>query len=110
MATTFRVCTGIASFRIEVDTGRAAIAELKRRIQERASKHRDPDIGMSLVQAHHAGTLNYLVFDDSMRTMICGELSGVYQEPVTRALADKFPRFLSDAIYYRHFGRFLPKQ
>lgn len=87
----FLVATGIVIFPIEAESPRHAIVELKARINRRRHEHHNPDIGMSLVNAYDAGTLNFLVMDERRRP-ICGEFNGVFQYPASQELVASFSR------------------
>jgi len=85
------VATGIVKFSIEAESPRDAIAELKARIDRRRHEHHNPDIGMSLVEALDAGTLDFMVLDENQRP-ICGEFDGRFYSRVDDELVRHFYR------------------
>jgi len=96
-------------FQIDTISGNPweAISAVKLAIEKRGSAAKwslpDPEIGHSLVNAHRAGTLNYLVFEPGARgesNLVAGELRGVYQSPVSIELADAMRHFIPDALYF----------
>lgn len=83
----FQVATGIVMFRaVEAYSPYDALQTVKGMIDSRRYAY-NPNIGMSLVEALDAGTLNFLVFDEGRRELLAGELRGNYLEPVTLELA-----------------------
>lgn len=96
MENEFLVGTGLRLFRITAENPRAAIAQLKANIDARRNVRRHADIGMSLVQALDAGTLNFVVFDSTRTTILAGELNGQHQEPTDL----EFRRRLRAALEY----------
>lgn len=96
----FLVGTGMVLFHIDADSPRHAIELLKREIRAREHVRRHPTIGMSLVDALKAGTLNFIVFDAERTKVLAGELNGEFVQP-TRRLADAFRRFIPADVYYR---------
>lgn len=104
----FCVCTGIVSFRIKVEDHQNewdAIAELKRRIDQRRHEKHNPEIGMSLVEAldgvdargNRREKLNFLVLSGDGQKVLCGEFFGVERQQVTRELAAAFVDKLTEA-------------
>ena len=97
----YLVATGIRVFPIDADTPRQAIAVLKTHIMMRQYEEENPTIGMSLLEAHDKGTLNYIVMDSARTQLLCGEFKGYFQQPVTRQLADVMRVCLPDNLYFR---------
>lgn len=97
----YLVATGIVVLKSHGATAREAIENLKQRIRERG-RHPgfDPEIGMSLVTALQEGRLNFLVMDEARTELLGGEFEGVYEEKVSRRLANSLRRQLTDRLYY----------
>lgn len=77
--TKYVILTGIRRFEQEAEYAREAIALLKLRIRARSRQHKNPEIGMSLVQALAEGRLNFLVLDESGNSPLAGEYQGIHQ-------------------------------
>ena len=92
----FIVITGFRSFPLYALDPVHAIETLKAKIDARRMKRKDPEIGMSLVNALDEGRLNFIVMDFERTTLLCGELNaigdrthlGQFQQTVTRELAE----------------------
>jgi hypothetical protein len=97
----FLVATGIVVIPVMADSPVDAIDVLKQRIDDRRHQHTDPEIGMSLVNAYDRGELNFLVMDEDRTALLCGELDGEFQLPVTRDLADALRCSITDDLYYQ---------
>lgn len=83
MTQKFQVATGIVMFRgVEAHSPYDALRTVKAMIDSRRYVY-NPNIGMSLVEALDAGSLNFLVFDEHRRDLLAGEHRGNYREPVT---------------------------
>lgn len=98
------VVTGICLFPVHAATPQQALEALKQRIHERGQlpKHlSDPEIGMSLVEALHAGRLNFIVMDEERTQLLGGEYKGIYEDQVSRRLADSLREMLSDNLYFQ---------
>jgi hypothetical protein len=98
---TFLVGTGVVLFPIEAVSPRRAVEMLKNEIRAREHVRRHATIGMSLVNALKAGTLNFIVFDSGRTEILAGELRGEFLEPATRQLADAFPTMVPADLYYK---------
>ena len=96
----YLVATGIRVFPIDANNPRQAIAVLKTHISLRRYEEENPTIGMSLVEAHDRGALNYIVMDEARTKLLCGEFKGCFQQPVTRQLANALRVSLSDNLYF----------
>jgi hypothetical protein len=96
----YLVTTGIVIFTIEARSPRHAIDVLKQMIDHRRHEHYNPEIGMSLVEALDRGDLNFVVMDHPRTQLLCGELAGEFQDPVSRELADIQRRHIPDSLYY----------
>jgi hypothetical protein len=96
----FLVGTGVVLFHIDADSPRHAIELLKNEIRAREHARKHPTIGMSLVNALKAGTLNFIVFDAGRTKVLAGELNGEFVQ-ATRRLADQFRRIVPADLYYR---------
>jgi nitrogen fixation protein FixH len=91
----FLVGTGIAPlFHIYANSPEEAIEALKQQIRDRRNMRRHATIGMSLVNALDAGTLNFIVFDEERTQVLAGELHGQFQEPATYELAQSMRYFV----------------
>ncbi len=100
----YLVATGIRLFRVSAATPFQAVEALKERIDQRGhlpSHLSDPEIGMSLVEALHAGRLNFIVMDEERTLLLGGEYRGSYEDQVSRRLADSLRGLLSDNLYYQ---------
>lgn len=100
----YLVITGICTFRIDAATPFQAVEALKERIHERGRlpEHlTDPEIGMSLVEALAAGRLNFIVMNEERSQLLGGEYAGVYEDTVSRRLADSLRQMLSEHLYYQ---------
>lgn len=92
----FQVATGIVMFRgVEAYSPYDALQVVKGMIDSRRYAY-NPNIGMSLVDALDAGTLNFLVFDECRRELLAGEHRGTYREPVTVELGQAMRYHLTD--------------
>jgi hypothetical protein len=100
MKNSYLVATGIVLLSVSADSPADAIDVLKQRIDARRHAKRDAEISMSLVHALDRGELNFLVMDAARSQLLCGELNGQFQQPVTRDLADALRRSISDDLYY----------
>lgn len=100
----FLVVTGIVAFKVNANTPQEAIQGLKERIQRRgelAAHLTDPEIGMSLVEALSSGRLNFIAMNEERTQLLGGEFQGVYEETVSRRLADSLRDMLSENLYYQ---------
>lgn len=96
MSLKFQVVAGIVNFRgVEASSPREAIAQVKSRIEKRRHAGHDPEVGMSMVNALDAGTLNFLVFDEYRQNLLAGEEAGIYQEPVSMQLGRVMERHMT---------------
>lgn len=100
----YLVIAGERAFKIEAaDSAWGAIRIVKDRIGRRGL-HSD-EIGMSLVQSLENKSLPFLVFLlDGGGNSVCvvgGELDGRYEEPVSRALVEKFSHKIPEALMPR---------
>jgi hypothetical protein len=100
----FLIGTGIVLFPITAASPRLAIEELKCQIRARERVREHQTIGMSLVNALKAGTLNFIVFDAGRTEILAGELNGEFVEPATRALAEAFPTMVPPELFYKTPG------
>jgi hypothetical protein len=92
------VLTGIRRFDISAENAAEAITLLKQRIERRAQQRKNPDIGMSLVNALAEGRLNFLVLDASYTTILAGEYQGQHQVQPEPRLIIEFERMLDPMI------------
>lgn len=100
----YLVATGICLFPVYAATPFQAVEALKERIHQRGQlpEHlTDPEIGMSLVEALHAGRLNFIVMDEERTQLLGGEYQGNYEDQVSRRLAESLRVMLSDNLYYQ---------
>lgn len=100
----YLVVTGICLFPVAAATPSQAIESLKQRIHERGQlppHQTDPEIGMSLVEALHAGRLNFIVLDEERQHLLGGEYKGIFENQVSRRLADSLRDMLSEHLYYQ---------
>ncbi len=101
---TYLVATGICLFRIAALTPFQAVETLKERIHNRGQlpPHLScPEIGMSLVEALHEGRLNFIVMDEERSQLLGGEYRGIYEDQVSRRLADSLREMLSENLYFQ---------
>jgi hypothetical protein len=103
--TQYLVATGAILFSQDAKDPKEAIERVKERIQQRgvesAAKQKhvtEPFISMSLVDALEKGSLNFIVMDETRSLLLAGLLNGVYEEPVSRELANSMRRMLSDRL------------
>lgn len=103
--TQYLVATGAILFSQDAKDPKEAIERVKERIQQRgvenAAKQKhvtEPFISVSLVDALEKGTLNFIVMDETRSLLLAGLLNGVYEEPVSRELANSMRRMLSDRL------------
>ena len=98
----FLVATGIVLFWSSGETPRQAIENLKERIRRRGETphFHHPEIGMSLVEALFAGRLNFIVMDAERTALLGGEYQGVYEDVVSRKLANCLRRQLPNRLYF----------
>ncbi len=93
----FVVFTGIRRFDIEAPSAQEAICQLKRKIRERAGMRKNPEIGMSLVNALAEGRLNFLALN--LKGEACfGEYQGKQQEQPEPALILHFQGMLGNSM------------
>jgi hypothetical protein len=100
----YLVITGICTFRIDAATPYQAVEALKERIHQRGQlpDHlTDPEIGMSLFEALAAGRLNFIVMNEERSELLGGEHAGIYEDKVSRRLADSLRQMLSEHLYYQ---------
>ena len=100
----YLVVTGICCFSVAALTPFQAVEALKERIHKRGQlpEHlTDPEIGMSLVEALHEGRLNFIVMDEEQEQLLGGEYKGIYEDQVSRRLADSLRTMLSEHLYYQ---------
>ena len=97
----FLVGTGIVLFHIDAQSPRHAIELLKNEIRAREHARKHPTIGMSLVDALKANTLNFIVFDAGRTKVLAGELNGEFVQPATRKVADAFRQFVPADLFIR---------
>lgn len=95
---TFLVGTGIVSFSIDANSPRQAIETLKSQIRARRNQEIHETIGMSLVTALEARTLNFLVVDPACTTIFAGEFNGEFRQPPTRQQAETMRILASPAL------------
>lgn len=100
--TEYLVATGIVVLRSTGRNPHEAIINLKERIRARGERphFHDPDIGMSLATALAEGRLNFIVMDLERTELLGGEYQGVYEETVSRRLANSLRRQLPLRLYY----------
>ncbi|MBX9690114.1 MAG: hypothetical protein K2X27_25610 [Candidatus Obscuribacterales bacterium] len=103
------VLTGIVRFEIYSFSPYHAIQELKQRIDARRHQRKNPEIGMSLVEALDEGRLNFLALD-KQGFPLAGECGGIPQDPPQPALILQFERNLQLYVTQRakaalHNGR-----
>lgn len=95
------VLTGIRRFE-EIAAGPfEAIDQLKERIRQRANQRKNPEIGMSLVEALAEGRLNFLVLDEKAQTPLAGELAGKEHAVPPIELLLLFREMLLPELIYR---------
>lgn len=100
----YLVATGICLFPVAAATPFQAVEALKERIYQRGqlpSHLTDPEIGMSLVEALHEGRLNFIVMDEERTQLLGGEYRGIYEDQVSRRLADSLREMLCDNLYFQ---------
>jgi hypothetical protein len=103
--TQYLVATGAILFSQDASDPADAIERVKQRIVQRGVDHQtnhkqvsEPHISMSLVEALENGKLNFIVMDETRSLLLAGLLKGVYEEPVSRELANSMRRMLSDRL------------
>jgi len=103
--TQYLVATGAVLFYQDAKNPAEAIERVKQRIVNRGIEHQtnhkhasEPHISMSLVDALENGTLNFIVMDETRSLLLAGLFNGVYEEPVSRELANSMRRMLSDRL------------
>lgn len=92
----FIVITGFRSFPLYALDPVHAIQTVKAKIDARRTKRKDPEIGLSLLNALDEGRLNFIVMDFARTALLCGELNaiddrthlGQFQQTVTWELAE----------------------
>lgn len=103
--TQYLVATGAILFSQDAADPAEAIARVQERIRQRGAelknkqKHAtEPKISMSLVDALEKGKLNFIVMDETRSLLLAGLFNGVYEEPVSRELAESMRRMLSEKL------------
>lgn len=106
MVTQYLVATGAILFLQDALHPADAIERVKERILRRGAEHRakqrqasEPNISMSLVAALENGSLNFIVMDNKRTSLLAGIFNGIYQEPVSRDLANALRRMLSEHLH-----------
>ncbi len=100
----YLVATGICLFPVAAATPFQAVEALRERIHQRGQLPQhlsDPDIGLSLVEALHEGRLNFIVMNEERTELLGGEYQGIYEDQVSRRLADSLRGMLSENLYYQ---------
>ena len=92
--------TGIRRFEILAENPQDAIARLKKLIEARRHSRKDPQIGMSLLEALLQNKLNFLVFEAAGETVLEGEYRGLHQEIPDPQLINAFQQMLSPNALY----------
>ncbi len=103
--TQYLVASGAVLFSQDAKSPAEAIERVKKRIEQRGAEHAsklkhvtEPFISMSLVESLEKGNLNFIVMDETRSLLLAGLLNGVYEEPVSRELANSMRRLLTDRL------------
>ncbi len=98
----YLVATGAIVFSQHAESAREAMTLVKERLRAahsvRPNRHDANRLSRALVEAFAAGRLNFIVMDGERTRLVCGEYGGVYEQPVTRRLADSLRHLIPDAL------------
>lgn len=98
----YLVATGAIVFTQYATSAKQALLLVKERLQaaydSEPNRYDQERISRALVQAFADGSLNIIVMDGERTRLICGECAGVFEQPVTRRLADSLRHLIPDAV------------
>lgn len=101
----YLVATGSVVFTEYAISAREALLQVKQRLligyYSQSNRHDPERLSRALLDAVADDRLNFVVMDGERTRLICGEYEGIFEEPVSRKLADSLRHLIPHALEMR---------